>query len=279
MRFAYLALAVTTMLCRSIRNLRVTKFKKSYSLLKCDPQFHEISGYMCLEKSIEIHGQNGKHINVVVLEATARAQDELVKIAIDSEDVNKDPYGCVLWPAATTVSERLLGLDLSELTVLELGCGTGLVSLVAAIHGARRVICTDYNPFSLSMVEKAKKLQTGIELKNIETLLFDVKDLQTPLPPANIVVIADLLYDSSLGKAVAHRIHECVIRKSKVIIADSPGRPGRPDMLATLKLLLNNNAVDFSETIGKTVTGARNSIISLSSTDTPQLLPMGLLEL
>ena len=242
-----------------------------------------IDGYDCIEKKVGLRRQNGKMLNVSILEATATTQEELVNVAIEAstdETAKDDPYGCVLWPAAATVSARLLELDLSNSTVLELGCGTGLVSLVAAIHGAKRVICTDYNPFSLALVEKAKYLQKyTFEMENLTTQVFDVKDNSMQLPSADIVVIADLLYDESLGLAVAQRIYECVQRKSKVIIADSPGRPGRPYMLRKLSTLLQSPSIDFKEVQGNTVTGFRHSLISNSATIQPESMPMGLLEL
>jgi predicted nicotinamide N-methyase len=217
--------------------------------------------------------------SVRILEATSATQAMLVDYALSCSKgaVEEDPYGAVLWPAAVTVSHRLCDLDLKDKVILELGAGTGLVSFVATLLGARRVIASDYNPLTLESIQLASTLQSGGALSSqvLETLVFDVKDLSVPLPDADFVVIADLLYDKELGIAVARRVKEARDRNSKIIIGDSPNRLGRPYMLAELSSLGINCSFTFVD--GMTVSGARHSLIST----TPQRLPvsMGLLEL
>ena len=130
---------------------------------------------------------------VTILEATAEAQEELVNDALrldcDGEgDVGGDgegdaggerllkagdPYGAVLWPAASAVAAYLLTAGEEEdsareggggvggrsmvrgRAVLELGAGTGLVSIAAALGGAKSVTATDYETVPLSLLEYA----------------------------------------------------------------------------------------------------------------------------
>ena len=47
------------------------------------------------------------------------------------------PYGAVLWDSAVELARRLHRADLQGRRVLELGCGCGLVGIVAARGGAR----------------------------------------------------------------------------------------------------------------------------------------------
>lgn len=217
---------------------------------------------------------------VRILEATSHSQEELVDRALNCSqgDVQEDPYGAVLWPAATTVSNRLCELDLAGKVVLELGAGTGLVSLVAACRGAARVIASDFNPLTLQVLARTAALQdVGVlPLGVLETRVLDVKDLSVALPAADYVVIADLLYDKSLGIAVAKRVFEATRRGSRVIVGDSPCRLGRPHMLAELKSLGVDCAFTFVE--GRPVDGERHSLIS-SATPQQGPLSMGLLEL
>lgn len=74
---------------------------------------------------------------ISILEADERTQNALVDIALDTNDqVNSDPYGSVLWPAALSVAARVLEYsDLKECNIVELGAGTGLVSLACALAG------------------------------------------------------------------------------------------------------------------------------------------------
>jgi predicted nicotinamide N-methyase len=104
--------------------------------------------------------------------ATASSQDLLVDMALsvdESEPLDRidqlklykgDPYGAVLWPAASALAQYLLTkvseqTKLSELKILELGTGTGLVSLVAALAGAKHVLATDYEPVPLNILKHA----------------------------------------------------------------------------------------------------------------------------
>lgn len=59
-----------------------------------------------------------------------------------------------------------------------------------------------------------------------------------PLPPADVVVAADVMYLAKTGEAAARRVVEAYERGSRVIVGDSPDRPGRPAFLATLAELV-----------------------------------------
>jgi Lysine methyltransferase len=123
---------------------------------------HIVDGIECREVTIDIPAVGP----VTILEATAKSQAELVDmaLALDENELTVpnqlqagDPYGAVLWPAAFTISNYLLTQcgSLKGRTILELGTGTGLVSLVASLGGAAKVIATDYEPIPLRLLEYA----------------------------------------------------------------------------------------------------------------------------
>ena len=89
-----------------------------------------------------------ERLSLRLLEADTRVQAALVDAALASDDsagsAVDDPYGVVLWPAAQVVASALASIDLAGKSVVELGCGTGLVSLTAAACGATSVLATDY---------------------------------------------------------------------------------------------------------------------------------------
>ena len=124
--------------------------------------YHVVDGIECREVTIDIQTVGP----VTILEATAKSQSELVDmaLALDEDEFmirNQlqagDPYGAVLWPAASTISNYLLTQcgSLEGKTILELGTGTGLVSIVASLGGAAKVIATDYEPIPLRLLEYA----------------------------------------------------------------------------------------------------------------------------
>src|SRR5262245_44485176 len=60
------------------------------------------------------------------------------------------PYWAELWPAAVAMAHYMTErLPLTGRRVLELGCGLGLVGIVAALQGAR-VLSTDYEAAALA---------------------------------------------------------------------------------------------------------------------------------
>ncbi len=61
------------------------------------------------------------------------------------------PYWAELWPSAIGLAHYLdRDVSLRGKHVLELGCGLGLLGVIAARDGAR-VLCTDYEPDALAL--------------------------------------------------------------------------------------------------------------------------------
>ena len=311
-------LATTTVICAKRTTSWLRTRRPSSTLLygvKDSTHTHEVQGYQCSEVYVKFDGLKGIE-DIIILEANAESQDKLIAIALEKDSkgsfdgksvlplplphpntnpdhiplivtfspgkgVEEDPYGSVLWPSAKTVSLRLLNpeFELKGKTVLELGTGTGLCSMVAAMGGAKKVLATDYNLFALALLDKACSLQSNLLPPNIiETAFFDVKDESVPLPPADIVLIADMLYDPSLGVAVAKRVAEAYNRGSHVIVGNSPGRFGTPHFLKTLQDTLGF-LVPFIPTPGFTVTGPRHDLISGSTPTHEEPLQTAILEL
>lgn len=275
--------------------------------------FHTVQGILCREVRNELPVIG----TIVVLEATAAAQEELVdeclELEEDKNDSDKqkrisegDPYGAVLWPAAWAVSNYLLSEpdlrdNLPSLSILELGTGTGLVSIATAMGGAKRVLATDYEPLALELTryaadnlnDSSSGKGSNVPLtKIIGTQLLDLCSLEEqPLPiqsqdtdgGIDVVVAADIMYEPKTGIAMAHRAVEALRQNCRVIVGDSPGRPGRPAFLETLRQLGVDEGVDFVETIGKTCSGPRHDLIcgkgSTSVSETPKELSVALLDL
>ena len=224
---------------------------------------HNIQGIECREVQIHLDVVG----TVVILEATADSQNDLVDMAllteeevasmsIDSDKANDilrltsgDPYGAVLWPAASAVANHLFtakdmivnGKTLQEMTMLELGAGTGLVSISASLGGVPKIMSTNYEYVPLQLLTFAASNinlngNVGSEdttitdenrkerLSNIETFLFDICNHDEPLPPADLVVAADIMYEPTTGIAMAYRVVEALKAGSRVIVGCSPGR-------------------------------------------------------
>lgn len=145
---------------------------------------HSVNGLKCIEITIPLPLIG----DVTILEANADSQDTLVNSALGEESNHKlntdDPYGAVLWPSARTLAEYLLlnygnqddndggKKALTGLTILELGAGTGLVSIAASIAGAN-VIASDYETIPLNLLQYAS---THLNNSPIED---EIKTIQT----------------------------------------------------------------------------------------------------
>jgi methylase of polypeptide subunit release factors len=68
------------------------------------------------------------------------------------------PYWAELWPAARALAEALPNVD--GLRVVELGCGLGLPSLVAAAKGGR-VTAIDWSPAAVELL-RANAARNGL---------------------------------------------------------------------------------------------------------------------
>ncbi len=80
------------------------------------------------------------------------------------------PYWADLWPSAVGLARYLdRRVPLDGQRVLELGCGLGLLGVVAARHGAR-VLCTDYEAEALAFTRHNARING---CRRIRTQLVD----------------------------------------------------------------------------------------------------------
>ncbi|MSO61060.1 MAG: methyltransferase domain-containing protein [Acidobacteria bacterium] len=103
--------------------------------------------------------------------------------------------------ATTRMCLRLLSdLDVSDLTVLDLGTGSGVLSMAAALSGARHVIGIDVDVDAIQSAETSARLNTLPD-----TLEFQVSDFRSSPPAAADVVLANLTGGmlTSSGPAIA----------------------------------------------------------------------------
>lgn len=170
---------------------------------------NEVDGVAVRALSIEV----AAGIQVTIFDASAT--DARLNRAVQGEKV--DPYASTLWPSSLAAAMELPGLISPGDYVIDLGSGTGLATLTAAHLGAYAT-AYDHDGFALRLIEEAAQLQ-GLE---VETVLFDLHAPE-PLPPADLMIIADLLYDYDLAHAVARRVVEQVRGGGVVLLAD-PGR-------------------------------------------------------
>ena len=211
-----------------------------------------------------------------VLEANSAEQTRLVDVALDADHATaaQDPYGVVIWPAAQVCAAEIAAAEIAGLRVLELGAGTGLCSLAAAACGAADVLATDYRDEPLALLAQSAE-RGGFALR---TAQFDILSDQ-PLPAADVLVAADLLYLRSTSEALGRRCAEALRAGCASVIVGDCGRPGRAAFLAALVASgVREESARFEAVDGWSAGTARHELISTSSA-APTATGVGLLRL
>ena len=148
--------------------------------------------------------------------------------------------GHLLWNAGRVISRHLeeqVELLVKDKTVLELGAGAGLPSLVCAVLGARNVVVTDYPDPDLIQnlqynIAHCQLTSTGSSIVP-EGFVWggpDVK-LRSHLPNSadgfDLLILADVLFNHSEHQKLVGSVHNTLRRASdaRALVFFTPYRP------------------------------------------------------
>jgi predicted nicotinamide N-methyase len=176
---------------------------------------------------------------------------------IDERDFERDerlPYWAEIWPSAKILAARVAKMPSRGRTLLELGCGSGLVATAAALGGLRVTVSDDYE-------DALRFARANAWLNRIsapDTMLLDWRALPDGAPRFDVVVASDVLYEREYGELVPRAIGALLADSGTAYVAD-PGRVGREEFLRSLTscgLVLRSTAEHrFSEaTVRQTIT-------------------------
>ncbi|WP_159455233.1 class I SAM-dependent methyltransferase [Pseudobacteriovorax antillogorgiicola] len=147
-------------------------------------------------------------------ESFADFDTEVSKALDQIEHDDQAPLFGDLWPSAEALCHYLLEESLQAKSVLEIGCGLGLPSILASKLGAK-VIASDYHPHSEAFVLRNRELNDAkVEFKQI--------DWRSPseLPPQDMIIASDILYEPQTYPDLALFIQLHCHKRTKVLIAD-----------------------------------------------------------
>jgi predicted nicotinamide N-methyase len=128
------------------------------------------------------------------------------------------PYWAELWPSGLALAERVATFPLPGRRILELGCGLGLPSLVAAAGGAD-VLATDWAPDAVALLRE-NAARNEIDLR-AETVAWEQPEPLLAGSPWELVLAADVLYE---GRNVDRLLALLPSLGAEVLVAD-PARP------------------------------------------------------
>jgi len=135
------------------------------------------------------------------------------------------PYWAELWPSGLALAETVAARHPRGARVLELGCGLGLPSLVAAGEGAE-VLATDWSPDAIALL-RANAAANELRLE-AEVVGWDEPAALTRRAPFDLVLAADVLYERRNGDRLLELLPEL---GPEVLLAD-PARPHTERFLA-----------------------------------------------
>ncbi len=147
-----------------------------------------------------------------------RNADDLIR----EDDYVKDerlPYWADVWPSSRVLADSFTSEVGNGRTMLELGCGLGLVT-IAAMQAGFTVTATDYYDDALLFTRLNAHRATGREPI---TRMVNWRELPRDLGRFDLVVACDVLYENPNAELVADAMVQCLATGGTAIMAD-PGR-------------------------------------------------------
>ena len=131
------------------------------------------------------------------------------------------PYWAELWPSGVALARAVDERSLEGARVLELGCGLGLPSIVAALAGAR-VLATDWSADATAFTA-ANAARNGATL-DTAVCTWTTADALLEGSPWDLVLASDVLYERRDVDPLLDLLARLVADGGEVLVAD-PGRP------------------------------------------------------
>jgi predicted nicotinamide N-methyase len=143
------------------------------------------------------------------------------------------PFWAAAWPGGQALARYVL--DHPDLvrgrSVLDLGSGSGLVAVAAALSGAAAVLASEIDPYGLAAIGVNAQLNGVVEVTAVGDLL------EGEPPEVSVVLAGDVCYDRLMTERVLPFLEAARRRGADVLIGD-PGRPYLPhDRLGALSVV------------------------------------------
>jgi ETFB lysine methyltransferase len=145
---------------------------------------------------------------------------------IDEEAFDRDerlPYWADIWPSSLVLADCIGKLDGSQHTLLELGCGVGVVAIAAARVGFA-VTATDYYEEALEFTALNGRENVSVD---VQTCLVDWRAIPSSLGTFDVVVASDVLYERPYAGLIATAFVRTLAAGAVGYLTD-PGRIATP---------------------------------------------------
>jgi predicted nicotinamide N-methyase len=133
------------------------------------------------------------------------------------------PFWAAAWPGGQALARHVLDEPgvVAGRSVLDLGAGSGLVAVAAALAGASSVLASDVDPFSHAAIA------VNAEANGIASVVVLGDVLGDQPPVVDVVLAGDVCYDRIMSERVLPWLEAARARGAEVFLGD-PGRPYVP---------------------------------------------------
>jgi predicted nicotinamide N-methyase len=157
-----------------------------------------------------------------------RVADDVVALweAMEEADgvvVRDPPFWAAAWPGGQALARHVLDAPslVAGRSVLDLGSGSGLVAVAAALAGAAEVVASEVDPYGRTAVA------VNAELNDVGRVRVVGDLLGSELPAADVVLAGDVCYDREMTERVLPFLAAARAAGAEVLVGD-PGRPYLP---------------------------------------------------
>ena len=167
------------------------------------------------------------------------------------------PYWAKVWPSAIALVKVLQKHPslIRDKTVLELGAGIGLPSLLMA-NEAKTIQVSDYDS---EAVELFRKNIAHLQLHNVQALQMDWNDLPENINP-EVIILSDVNYDPTQFESLTKLIQKFIHQGCTIILSTPQRIIANPFVLALSEFII----ADYLEMVDENGVTKEISILVLS---------------
>jgi predicted nicotinamide N-methyase len=165
---------------------------------------------------------------LLVPEVTLLVADDVVALweamETDRGDVSEPPFWAAAWPGGQALARYVLDHPdvVAGRSVLDLGSGSGLVAVAAALAGARTVVASEVDRYGMTAIGVNAE-ENGVGPIAVVGDLLD----EEPDPDIDVVLAGDVCYDRAMTERVLPFLGRAWLGGAAVFLGD-PGRPYLP---------------------------------------------------
>jgi predicted nicotinamide N-methyase len=171
-------------------------------------------------------------------------EEELFELGLPS------PFWAFAWAGGQALARYCL--DNPDLTkgksVIDFASGSGLVAIAAAKAGAKQILATDIDPFSVEAIQiNAEHNNVTLQASIDNLLTSDAIDHLRKNPP-DVFLAGDVFYDAEMTKAVLALLEPLAQQGTKILVGD-PNRSYLPqdrlELIETYQVPVTRELEDY----------------------------------